>query len=454
VIFALLIFFTWLYYLMSLDIYEKEKPLFIVLTILAGFTTSEIALPIYDFFTYVLDFELNGAFWNDLLYCVFGIGFIEEFVKIIPLMLLMVFTKEPNDTYDYLLYGSISALAFATSENIMYFGDNRLAGYSGRSMYAVIMHLSCTSIASYGWLLASFKNKFSSKLIYVAVYFFMACTLHGLYDFFIFRSMSILFYLGFLGSVVVWIVMLNNSLNNSKFFSYSIAVQSTNLRMFIGIALLLLFVSEYVYYGFRDGRLAANQFFTSNAIGFTLLTFFFTSKLAQFDLIKGFWRTVQWKDVTETKEREILYPWEWPGMIFRFFFNFFDLNSIKPQNYVGMKLKIYLANENQTFGPKWMTLSVIDRIVILNRNPETRKVYQDPNWFVGLTHEHSDDFDCQRFYLFKTENKSDLLSKNNRAIVELSVPERDEILSKKTISFNEIKNLCQGLASKTLIKTD
>jgi RsiW-degrading membrane proteinase PrsW (M82 family) len=449
IFFAILIFFIWFYYLYNLDFYQKEKKYTIALTIFWGFCTSELALPIYDIYLYVLDFKLKHNLLNNLMYCIFGIGLIEESVKILPLIFLMLFTKEPDDTYDYLFYASISALSFATSENLMFFGEDRQAGYSARTMYAVVMHITCSSLASYGWLLASKTKDTWLSIKYIGTYLFIACILHGLYDFFLFYNLSLLFYVGFLAAVMVWIIMLNNALNNSKHFSYSIFLKSYQLRMFIGIALIVLFILEYIYYGWKNGKQAANNFFVSNSVGFALLTFFFTSKLSQFDLIRGYWRKIAWQSENESYTKDSFHEfWKWPQKIVNFIVNFFEQNSIKPQNYVGFQLRIYFSVDQNSYGPGWIEITVVDRLVVHKLCNDKSKEIPDPNWFVGFIVKQSLDIAFRQFYIFKTKNKNNDLEINERAFVEVSVPVSDAILTKTKIYHHDLLFYSYGLATK------
>ena len=81
---------------------------------------AELCTLLYDFFDYSLGFKKSGEVVNDLFYCVFGIGLIEETVKIIPFLLMLKFSRQINESIDYVIYASVSALGFAFMENLIY----------------------------------------------------------------------------------------------------------------------------------------------------------------------------------------------------------------------------------------------------------------------------------------------------------------------------------------------
>ena len=112
---------AWMIYIILLDIFEKENIWAITGTLLLAMIFCIFCLLLYDIWDYRLNFRINGRWLNDLIYCIFGIGFIEEAVKVIPVILILLFTKNINESVDYIIYASISAIGFSFVENISYF---------------------------------------------------------------------------------------------------------------------------------------------------------------------------------------------------------------------------------------------------------------------------------------------------------------------------------------------
>jgi RsiW-degrading membrane proteinase PrsW (M82 family) len=72
-----------------------------------------------------------GESWlKDLIFCIFHVGIIEEAVKQIPVMSLVLLLGERiNNPLDLVIYGGISALVFASMENSLYFSDIWIKDY-------------------------------------------------------------------------------------------------------------------------------------------------------------------------------------------------------------------------------------------------------------------------------------------------------------------------------------
>ena len=170
-------------------------------------------------------FTLNGQVLNDLLYCIIGIGVIEELVKIIPVILILKYTRAINEPVDYLIYGSVSALGFAFAENLLYFNSYGPQIIMGGALTAVIFHMFLTSLAAYGLMLKKYKSS-KGILTDFMKYFLLAAIIHGVYDFWLinptvhrFALLSIIilvFCLSFFNTLI------SNALSNSEFFDETI----------------------------------------------------------------------------------------------------------------------------------------------------------------------------------------------------------------------------------------
>ena len=87
---------------------------------------------------------------------VFGIGVIEEFVKFVPFLIILKFTKIINEPIDYIMYASLSALGFAFVENFNYFDDGSINIIHSRALTASIAHMVFSSLVVYGLILAKY----------------------------------------------------------------------------------------------------------------------------------------------------------------------------------------------------------------------------------------------------------------------------------------------------------
>jgi RsiW-degrading membrane proteinase PrsW (M82 family) len=154
---ALAILIVWVIFLVQLDIYEREKWYSVIFAVLLGMFFTFFADALYKFYSVFLHFNLNGNIYNDFLYCWFGIGLIEEIVKIIPFLILLRYFTMINESYDYILYASLTALGFSFIENLIYFQTNQLHIIHGRALSSSLAHMFFSSIIAYGIFLNSFK---------------------------------------------------------------------------------------------------------------------------------------------------------------------------------------------------------------------------------------------------------------------------------------------------------
>jgi RsiW-degrading membrane proteinase PrsW (M82 family) len=134
--------------------------------------------------------------WVSLLSCIFGIGLIEEFCKFIFVRWFIYPKRVFNEPFDGITYCVMSAMGFATLENIMYVTEHGVATGIMRAFLSVPAH------ATWGILLgfALGIKKMSPELPILIPTLLFAAILHGLFDFFLFQSWGALTLLGALAT--------------------------------------------------------------------------------------------------------------------------------------------------------------------------------------------------------------------------------------------------------------
>ena len=287
---ALAISAVWLRYILKLDIFEKEKWQHIAAVFVMSFITTygcDILYPLFSTF----GFELNGNIANDFIYCIFGIGLIEETVKIIPFLILLKFTKAINEPYDYLLYASVAALGFAFAENILYLNSYGIHIAAGRAFYAAVAHMTFCSTAVYGLLLKKYRfTTYPGPLVFI-VFFFIAIFIHGFYDFWLinkkvanFKGITTLF---LLITIHLWFTMKNNAINISPFYKKYLILDNDKLKRYLIISLVSIFMFSYFYVALFYGRLEANSFFWKNVMAYGYVVFYLIIRFSSYTIIKG-----------------------------------------------------------------------------------------------------------------------------------------------------------------------
>ena len=290
VLFSLSISLIWIHYIRKLDIYEEEKWYFITGCFLLGCGTTFLVFPMTDFI-HSMGFFLNNRPVNDFLYAVIGIGLVEEIVKMIPVWLLLLFTRAIDEPYDYILYGSISALGFAFVENVLYIDNSELFGINARALFASVAHMMFTSTACYGLMLAKFRYKKYGFILGLG-FLLLAAGAHGFYDFWLINNwasqytfVTIVF---FLITIHFWFTMKNNAINISNYYRPGIRVDNERLKYFLVTSLLAILMLSVIAVRGLHGPEWARQFFASQILAFGYLIFYIVYSFSQYRVIKGY----------------------------------------------------------------------------------------------------------------------------------------------------------------------
>jgi len=425
---AFLVMLTWLFYLRRLDIYEKERLWIVILTLVLGMLFSIAVFWLSDINKRHFGFGLNGGFFNDLIYSIVGIGAIEELVKIVPLLLILTFTKGINEPYDYILYASTSALGFAFIENLIYFDGTQINIIHARALTAVVGHMFDSSVIAYGLILARYKYKNLSSVAAFFIFFGLASIVHGLYDFWIFHSTFIIFVLFFLMCVRIWITFIKNALNNSSFFSYDVKMRNDNLRYILVISLTGILVFEYLLTSIDYGAYIANKSLYHASITGSFLIIFLGTKLSRIQLAKSYWNPIK---------VSLLPP---------------KLGSIDSREFVGdaVSIRAFPSRSNQTVKsaiPYYITGRIIDRINLENQKDwPVKKPYQsmirspfrqkdDPHWLlVKLNEEIKINHHVKDHVFIKFKRLLDYKSGTKALFQLLIFPDMQNISSKKIVT--------------------
>jgi len=294
---ALLILGCWTMYLRKLDIYEPEKWKHILVTIGLGMIFTFGVFFLSDINNEIFNFKLNGDLINDFLYCTIGIGAFEELVKIIPVLLLLRYTKVINEPYDYILYASLSALGFAFMENLIYLSESSLDSIAARGLSAAIGHMFFSSIIGYGLMLNKFKRKKNTYLNFL-FFFFLASLAHGFWDFWLINEtaqvLNILTMLLLLSGVFIWNSFKNNALNQSTFFDIDKKHDSEKVARYLVVTLVGIFLYEYLAQSIRFGPTVGNKSIQTSIYSSIYLFVFLTGSLGKFKLMPGKWKKISY----------------------------------------------------------------------------------------------------------------------------------------------------------------
>ncbi len=352
---ALMIAVVWFFYIWRLAFFQKVKTWEIAMCLFLGI--------VFTFLTYLFSDALSyhsegSALWNTFTWSVIGIGAIEELVKIIPLLLVMLVVRRRLEAFEYILFASVSAIGFAFTENLLYFDGSYGLIITGRALTAAVGHMIDSSIFAYAFVLGKVKNK-KHVILYFFVFWGLASLVHGLYDFFLFIDLYLFFILFFLLCSRIWITILNNSINQSAGFTYSSDFNSRRLQFFVTFLLTGILMFEYLVVGFSLGKDQA--FISLLAAFFTggFLIAFLGTKLTSLNLVKGYWSTVN------------------------FSVNPFT-DDIVTQNFVGSKIMIKPYHGDRGFINYFDEVAgvIARRVVLQNKERTFFMAHDDSKWFL------------------------------------------------------------------------
>lgn len=299
----LFIFYIWMFFLYNIDLYEKEKYKNIVFAFALSTLTFFLTSFLYDFFHHYLHLRKNGEPMNDLIYCIFEIGFIEEFVKILPLLIILRFTKILNEPVDYLLYGGIGALTFSILEDFLYFNNSSVIDLFARGIFTNIGHIADTSFIAYSLVLSRFYYKKYTIPLFIGG-FLLACVCHGLYDFFIINetySFWIIPSLILLLQVWWFVHIVTNCLNNSLHFNPRIMLNTRYLSTVVCGGLFVLTIVVYVHSAFNISPEYATWNLFMAVAYYSYILFFFSVCINRIDIFNGEWVTFSLKQFVNPK---------------------------------------------------------------------------------------------------------------------------------------------------------
>jgi RsiW-degrading membrane proteinase PrsW (M82 family) len=248
VIAALLIAFVYLNFLRQMDVFEKEKSRYTILVFAFGIIATFLIIPFQYYIPVSKWLPSEGGFFTRLKFHFFAVAIFEEFIKIIPFLLLLRFPKIMDESYDYIKYASVGAMGFATIENILYFNQSYYI-IEGRAFYTAILHMFTSSIIAYGMYIVRLRKK-PFLFICFLILFLLASFLHALYNALIGASGT--YYIGILliaFMLIVWGRMQNNLLNNSEFFNHDTIqnkVVLAGLKLMIGWAVVFIYAAAAV----------------------------------------------------------------------------------------------------------------------------------------------------------------------------------------------------------------
>lgn len=424
---ALFILIVWFVYLLFIHKYLKKRWGTAMIVLLLGMFFAFGTSLLTDFNSYVLGFSLKDEFFNDFVYCILGIGAIEELMKIIPLFLVMLFSKQLREPIDFVVFGSISALGFAFIENLIYFDEAGLKTIHGRSLSSTVTHMFNSSLIAYGIAIGKFAKKRNWGL-YCLFFYILASIFHGFYDFWLInslaRTLSFITFIWLLVSMVLWVSVINNCLNNSYNRRIIWTYNPDKLNSYLLYSLSAIFLFEYVLVGGRFSAEIANAELKKDLSSGFFLLIFLTTKLSKFDVIPNYWAPLKF--------------WDWNTL--------FSLPRVEPKKFnlddiIGAKLELKAYGE---YGVLSKHLPIKGEVV------KRELLSWEKDWFlVKLDEPIKVAWKQQHFVYLKTKDENDIFLKRVDQPVQVRLVNKIDDLTKERKRKRDFLFVDLGLISRT-----
>ena len=335
-----LILAIWVYYIRALDFFNQERIRPTIMVLLLGMLMSFFVFPISDLVYFIFDIEYSdNTFYNLFVYSFLGIGIVEELVKLVPILIVLNFTTEVDEPIDVIYYACISALGFAFIENLIYFRNVSGSIIIGRAVTSAVGHMINSSIVVYGIVLYRF-NRGKRKKTVMLYYFLLGAFAHAFYDYLLFEGFLLFFYAVFIFFIQAWGIMINNAINNSRYFDYTVDYEHNRIKYRLAVYLAGLIMVGFLIDGLLAGRTDALQAYVASLAMSGPLIIFYVSGISSFDLFKGYWRPVKFSLGSPSDEAM-------PGMRgYSSLAGLFNENIIIPLNHVGKNIKLHSPTYN------------------------------------------------------------------------------------------------------------
>ena len=289
---ALLVTAVWLAYLLQLHVFTKGSRRFLIFSFGLGMLMSLATYMLSDFQHFTLGLEPSEGWLSELIYHISAVGFIEEFAKILPLLLIFRLPGAVKEPYDLILHASTAALGFAFIENGLYYDGQNLHIIHARAMTAVVGHMFQASLIAYALVWRRVRAKYIPAWLAFGVALILASIWHGCANFFLHHGMRFAYLLQLTVGLYFWTLFINNSLNASPWFDNRMRISQRQIMTYLMVGLTSVLVLEYLLAGWHFGPPEANEMIEKAALSGSFLIILLAFMLSRFKLKEKHWRVI------------------------------------------------------------------------------------------------------------------------------------------------------------------
>jgi len=282
---SLLLGLVWLKFFRKIDSFEPESWKATFICLFLGAISPLFIEPFVGLSPFLKSLSQKSTGADLLQFALFKVAAVEELVKLIPFLMALAFTPWVNESVDYIKYPALSALGFATVENIIYATNYGVDVLHIRGLLCVSGHIFYTALPGYFLWLGRTQPTFI-KGIYLVFGYLLGLLCHGFYDYFLFEKsadglLGILSVMLCVGFMYVFKRMLLKTIRESEFFHPPVLKEIIKA----GVILFWGLISIFVFIGFalsiNQGTISAGlDYWVSSGIQALIGTITITSLLA------------------------------------------------------------------------------------------------------------------------------------------------------------------------------
>lgn len=296
-LFALAIVYAWGEYFRQIDIFQNNNLYHLIITFIAGALSILWVIGVDNLLSN-WNIEFGSRNLYRLYYYVVEVALVEETAKLLPFVLgYYWFKKYFIEPIDYVVFICVSALGFATVENVIFMYNQGISVIIGRSILTTVSHMFDSGLVAYGIVYSIYKFK-SIQLKIVLPFFLAAVISHSIFVFIpsyftsgVMQIVLLLFY--FLITVSWFATIVNNAQNISPHFTYRKYVNTILIsqRILGAYAFIYLLQLSYLIYNRSLEYGIATLVVNLSMLGFvTVVT---VVRMSKFTLIKGRWEKLK-----------------------------------------------------------------------------------------------------------------------------------------------------------------
>jgi hypothetical protein len=283
-----------------------------------------------------------------------------------------------------------------------------------------------SSLIAYGIAIGKFAKK-KNWGWYCLFFYLLSSTFHGFYDFWLINSLARVFsfitFIWLLVSMVLWVSVINNCLNNSYNRSIIWTYNPDRLNSYLLFGLSAIFLLEYFLVAWRFNADVANAELKKDLSSGFFLLIFLTAKLSKFDVIPNYWAPLKF--------------WDWNTL--------FSIPRVEPKRFdlkeiIGVKIELRNYGD---YGVLSGHLPVYGEVV------KRELLSWEKDWYlVKLDKPLKVAWKQQHFILLKTKDENDVFLNRNAQPVQVRLVNKIDHLAEKRKRKRDFLFVDLGLVSK------